>query len=54
MFSIFKKKTELEKLQDKFAKLQKEAFELSKIDRTASDKKQAEAHEVEKQIAALV
>ena len=53
MFKIFKTKTELEKLQAKFAKLQKEAFELSKTDRSASDRKQAEAYEIEKEIAKL-
>jgi hypothetical protein len=54
MFKFFKKKTELEVLQEKFAKLQKEAFELSKTNRTASDSKQAEAHEIEKKIAELI
>lgn len=54
MFKIFNTKTELEKLQDKYAKLQKEAFELSKTDRSASDRKQLEAHEIEKKIAKLI
>ena len=53
MFKIFKTKTELEKLQAKYAKLQKEAFELSKTDRSASDRKQSEAHEIEKEIIRL-
>ena len=53
MFGLFKKKTEIEKLQDKYQKLMKEAFELSKINRTESDNKYAEADEVQKQIDAL-
>lgn len=54
MLKFFKRKTELELLQDKFAKLQKEAFDLSKTNRTASDRKQAEANEIEIKIAKLI
>ena len=53
MFGLFKKKTPLEKLQEKYNKLTEEAFKLSKIDRKASDAKQAEAEEVLKQMDAL-
>ena len=53
MFGLFKRKTPLEKLQEKYNKLTEEAFKLSKIDRKASDAKQAEAEEVLKQIDAL-
>ncbi len=53
MFGLFKKKSELEKLQDKHAKLLEEAFALSKSDRTAADRKTAEAAKVERQIDAL-
>ena len=53
MFGLFKKKTPLEKLQEKYNKLTEEAYKLSKIDRKASDAKQAEAEEVLKQIDAL-
>ena len=53
MFKLFKKKTELEKLQDQYQKLMKEAFELSKIDRSASDDKYAQADEVQKRIGNL-
>jgi hypothetical protein len=54
MFSLFKKKkTEEEKLQDKYADLLKQAFELSVINRSASDKKYAEADSVLKQIESL-
>ena len=43
MFGFFKKKSELERLQDDYAKLQREAYQLSTSNRIASDKKQAEA-----------
>ena len=42
-----------EKLQKKSQKLYKEAFELSKTDRSASDRKIAEAEEIQKQIATM-
>ncbi len=53
MFGLFKKKTEVEKLQEKYQKLMKEAFDLSKINRSESDTKYAEADEVQKQIDIL-
>lgn len=53
MFGLFKKKTEVEKLQEKYQKLMKEAFDLSKINRSESDNKYAEADEVQKQIEKL-
>lgn len=53
MFGLFKKKTETEKLQEKYKKLMEEAFKLSHTDRKASDDKTAEAEEVMKQIVAL-
>jgi len=53
MFGLFKKKTELEKLQEKYQKLMKEAFDLSKINRSAGDSKYAEADEVHKKIEAI-
>lgn len=53
MFGLFKKKSALEKLEEKHAKLLEEAFALSKSDRSASDAKTAEAAEIDKQIAAL-
>jgi len=53
MFGLFKKKSELDKLRDKYAKLQKEAFDLSKSNRQLADKKTAEAEEVAKQIDKL-
>ena len=53
MFGLLKKKTEKEKLQDQYKKLMKEAFDLSKINRTASDEKYALADDIQKKIDAL-
>lgn len=53
MFKFFKKKTEVEKLQDNYQSLMKEAFDLSKINRTESDSKYAEADKIQKQIEEL-
>ncbi len=53
MFGLFKKKSEKEKLQEKHAALLKEAFELSKSNRSASDAKLAEAAKIADLISAL-
>ncbi|GAA4806355.1 Lacal_2735 family protein [Litoribaculum gwangyangense] len=53
MFGLFKKKTELEKLQDKYKSLMKEWHALSSVNRAESDKKYAEAEDIAKQIEAL-
>jgi hypothetical protein len=53
MFGLFKKKTEREKLAARYGKLMQEAFELSKVNRTASDSKYAEADAVQKAMAKL-
>jgi hypothetical protein len=53
MFGLFKKKNQEEVLQEKYKKILKEAFELSTTNRSASDKKQAEAQEVLEKIEAL-
>lgn len=53
MFGLFKKKTELEKLQDQYKKLSEESYKLSTIDRAKSDLKAAEAEEIAKKIDAL-
>jgi len=53
MFGLFKKKTEKEKLQLQYEKLLKESFELSKINRSESDAKAAEAEAVMKKIESL-
>ena len=53
MFGLFKKKTEAEKLNKKYDKLMQEGYELSTINRKASDQKYTEAEEVLKQIEKL-
>ena len=53
MFGIFKKKTEVEKLQSKYEVLMKEAFDLSKTNRSKSDQNTFEANEIAKQIDVL-
>ena len=54
MFGIFKKKTELEKLEIKYKALLKEAYDLSKTNRSKSDQKTFEAEEISKQIEKLI
>lgn len=51
---LFKRKSEKEKLQDKYAKLMAEAHKLSTSNRKLSDEKVAEAEEVMKKLDALV
>lgn len=51
--NIFKSKTPIEKLEKKYKKTLAEAFELSKINRTASDEKYAEAVRIVDEIEAL-
>lgn len=46
MFNYFKKKSKLELLEEKFKVLIKESYDLSKINRTESDKKYVEAQAV--------
>lgn len=53
MFGLFKKKTEEEKLQEKYKKLMEEAYKLQTINRSDSDQKYLEADNVLKQIEAL-
>lgn len=53
MFGLFKKKSEVEKLQEKYAKLMEEAYRLSTVDRKLSDEKTYEAEQIMKKIEAL-
>ena len=53
MFGIFKKKTEVEKLQDSYKKKMKEGYDLKSIDRSASDQKYVEADQILKKIELL-
>ena len=53
MFGLFKKKSKIDLLNEKYQKLQKEAYQLSTVNRTESDKKQAEAEEILNEIKSL-
>jgi len=53
MLGLFKRKTETEKLQDRYKKLMAEWHDLSSIDRSASDAKYAEAQKVLDQLDEL-
>ena len=53
MFGLFKRKTETEKLQNRYKKLMAEWHDLSSIDRSASDAKYAEAQTVLDQLDEL-
>lgn len=53
MFNLFKRKTEHEKLDKQYKMLLKAAFNLSKVNRTASDKKIAEAKKILEKIEKL-
>ena len=53
MFGLFKKKTERQKLLEIYKKKKEEAFNLSKINRTKSDKLEQEAYEISKKIDLL-
>tara|TARA_Y100000385_G_C13011135_1_gene601710 strand:- start:916 stop:1104 length:189 start_codon:yes stop_codon:yes gene_type:complete len=53
MFGIFKKKTEVEKLQKKFKSLVKQAYIESTKDRKKSDQLAFEANEILNQIETL-
>lgn len=53
MFGLFKKKTEKEKLNDKYMKLLEDARMMSTRNRTESDRLMAEAEKVLNQIKAI-
>ncbi|SHH69636.1 hypothetical protein SAMN05444148_2702 [Winogradskyella jejuensis] len=53
MFGLFKKTSELDKLQKKYEKLMADWHRLSTTNRAESDKKYAEAEQILKQIEAL-
>ena len=50
MFGLFKKKSEAEKIQEKYKKLMAEAHKLSTTDRAQSDAKYAETEQLLKQL----
>lgn len=53
MFGIFKKKSELEKLQERYKKALEESYKLSHTNRAASDQKAVEADNILKEIERL-
>ena len=53
MFGLFKKKSEMEVLQEKYKKLMQQAHQLSTSNRILSDDKVFEAEEIMKQIVKL-
>jgi len=53
MFGLFKKKSEKEKLEEKYQQLLDESYRLSKTNRTQADLKAAEANEILKKIETL-
>ena len=54
MFGLFKKQSDVKKLQKRYEKLMSEWHGLSSINRAESDKKYAEAEAILKQIEALL
>lgn len=53
MFGLFKKKSELEKLSDAYAKAMADAQRLSTTNRKAGDEMYAKAEEINKKIDAI-
>ncbi|TXD48887.1 Lacal_2735 family protein [Polaribacter sp. IC073] len=53
MFGLFKKKSEVDKLQEKYKKVMEEAYKLQSINRTDSDSKYKEADDILNQIDTL-
>lgn len=53
MFGIFRKKSKIEVLEEKYQNLLKESYKLSTINRKASDAKAVEADQVIKEIEHL-
>jgi hypothetical protein len=54
MFGLFKKKTEIEKLQEDYKSLLEKAHKISHSNRTESDKLMSEAEERAKKIESLM
>tara|TARA_B110000003_G_scaffold133685_1_gene135679 strand:- start:26303 stop:26488 length:186 start_codon:yes stop_codon:yes gene_type:complete len=53
MFRLFKKKSEIEKLEDQYKKKMKEGYDLQSIDRSGSDQKYVEADLILKKIQSI-
>jgi hypothetical protein len=53
MFGLFRKRSPVEEMKKRYARLQEEAYTLSRTDRKAADAKTAEAEALWKEIEAL-
>lgn len=53
MFGLFKKKSEVEKLQDLYKRLLEDAYKLQSINRSESDQKYADADTILRKIELL-
>lgn len=53
MFGLFKKKSEIDKLQEQYTKLMNDYHKLSTTNRSESDKKYAEANAIADKMEAL-
>ncbi|WP_299666449.1 Lacal_2735 family protein [uncultured Polaribacter sp.] len=53
MFGLFKKKSEVDKLQEQYKKLMEDAYKLQSINRSDSDQKYLEADHILKKIEAI-
>lgn len=53
MFGLFKKKSQVEKLEEKYKKVMEEGFKLQSINRSDSDQKYLEADAILKEIDSL-
>ncbi|WP_194975100.1 Lacal_2735 family protein [Aquiflexum lacus] len=53
MFGLFKKKSEIEKLQESYSSMLSKAHKVSHSNRTEADRLMAEAEEIAKKIDAL-
>ena len=53
MFGLFKKKSEVEKLEDSYKKIIEEAYKLQSISRSDSDKKYLDADNLLKKIESI-
>ena len=53
MFGLFKRKSEREKLEELYRKKKEQAFKMSRINRTESDKLEKEANDILNKISEL-
>lgn len=53
MFGLFRKKTKMEQLEEKYEKLQEKSYKMMSVNRRESDQLQAEANEIFQQMVKL-